>query len=76
MSKDIRVDAPQETSGPTGGSRRVEEEALWAGRSSGGAMAVLRTSAGRNLGTPAPGGWLANIARLPPNLANTNVVWD
>lgn len=31
-------------------------------------------SAGRNLGTPAPGGWLANIARLPPNLANTNVV--
>lgn len=33
-----------------------------------------RGSVGRNLGTPAPGGWLANIARLPPNLANTNVV--
>ena len=28
----------------------------------------------RHLGTDATGGWLANIARLPPNLANTNVV--
>lgn len=28
----------------------------------------------RHLGTEAAGGWLSNIARLPPNLANTNVV--
>jgi len=28
----------------------------------------------RHLGTDAAGGWLANIARLPPNLANTNIV--
>jgi all-trans-8'-apo-beta-carotenal 15,15'-oxygenase len=29
----------------------------------------------RHLGTPAPGGWLANmLAPTPPNLANTNVV--
>lgn len=28
----------------------------------------------RHLGTDAAGGWLANIGRLPPNLANTNVV--
>ena len=28
----------------------------------------------RHLGTEAAGGFLANIARLPPNLANTNVV--
>lgn len=28
----------------------------------------------RHLGTAAAGGWLANVARLPPNLANTNVV--
>ena len=29
----------------------------------------------RHLGTPAPGGWLANIASpAPPNLANTNIV--
>lgn len=28
----------------------------------------------RHMGTDAAGGWLANIARLPANLANTNVV--
>ena len=28
----------------------------------------------RHLGTDAAGGWLANVGRLPPNLANTNVV--
>lgn len=28
----------------------------------------------RHLGTPAPGGVLANLGRFPPNLANTNVV--
>ncbi len=28
----------------------------------------------RHMGTDATGGWLANIGRLPPNLANTNVV--
>lgn len=28
----------------------------------------------RHLGTEATGGWLANIGRLPPNLANTNVI--
>lgn len=28
----------------------------------------------RHMGTDATGGWLANIARLPTNLANTNVV--
>ncbi|MGB0878787.1 MAG: carotenoid oxygenase family protein [Mycobacterium sp.] len=28
----------------------------------------------RHLGTDASGGWLANVGRLPPNLANTNVV--
>ncbi|MEI6254144.1 MAG: carotenoid oxygenase family protein [Mycobacteriaceae bacterium] len=28
----------------------------------------------RHMGTDATGGWLANIARLPANLANTNVV--
>ncbi len=28
----------------------------------------------RHLGTPAPGGWSANIGRFMPNLANTNVV--
>ncbi|HEX5144352.1 MAG TPA: carotenoid oxygenase family protein [Mycobacterium sp.] len=29
----------------------------------------------RHLGTPAPGGWLANmIAPAPPNLANTNII--
>lgn len=28
----------------------------------------------RHMGTNANGGWLANIGRLPPNLANTNVV--
>lgn len=27
-----------------------------------------------HLGTAAPGGWRANIAKTPPNLANTNVV--
>jgi all-trans-8'-apo-beta-carotenal 15,15'-oxygenase len=27
-----------------------------------------------HMGTAAPGGWPANIGRLPPNLANTNVV--
>ncbi len=32
------------------------------------------TSGTRHLGTEATGGWLANIGRLPPNLANTNVV--
>ncbi len=32
------------------------------------------TSGTRHLGTEAAGGWLANIGRLPPNLANTNVV--
>lgn len=34
----------------------------------------LGKSTTRHLGTDAAGGWLANIARLPPNLANTNVV--
>ena len=34
----------------------------------------LGKSGVRHLGTPAPGGWLANIGRMPPNLANTNVV--
>ena len=34
----------------------------------------LGKSTTRHLGTDATGGWLANIARLPPNLANTNVV--
>lgn len=28
----------------------------------------------RHMGTDATGGWLANIGRLPPNLANTNVI--
>lgn len=27
-----------------------------------------------HMGTPAPGGWRSNIGRVPPNLANTNVV--
>ncbi|WNG87963.1 carotenoid oxygenase family protein [Mycobacterium sp. ITM-2016-00317] len=27
-----------------------------------------------HMGTAAPGGWRANIGRIPPNLANTNVV--
>ncbi|MGV0836776.1 carotenoid oxygenase family protein [Mycolicibacterium thermoresistibile] len=27
-----------------------------------------------HMGTPAPGGWRANIGRVPPNLANTNVI--
>ncbi|UXA18338.1 carotenoid oxygenase family protein [Mycobacterium sp. SMC-4] len=27
-----------------------------------------------HMGTAAPGGWRSNIARVPPNLANTNVV--
>lgn len=34
----------------------------------------LGRSGTRHLGTEAAGGWLANVARLPPNLANTNVV--
>jgi ribose transport system permease protein len=50
MSKDTHVDAPHDAVADTGGSERVEAEALRAGRSPGGAMAVLRTSAGRNLG--------------------------
>lgn len=33
-----------------------------------------RGSGGRNMGTQSPGGLVFNIARLPPNLANTNVV--
>ncbi|BBZ23446.1 carotenoid oxygenase family protein [Mycolicibacter hiberniae] len=28
----------------------------------------------RHLGTPAAGGWWANAGRIPPNLANTNIV--
>ncbi|ORA98120.1 carotenoid oxygenase [Mycolicibacter minnesotensis] len=28
----------------------------------------------RHLGTAATGGWLANVGRIPPNLANTNIV--
>jgi ribose transport system permease protein len=50
MSKDTGVDASRNTVGATGGSDRVEADAVGTGRSSGGAMAVLRSSAGRNLG--------------------------
>jgi ribose transport system permease protein len=50
MSKDTGVDAQRNTVGATGESGRVEAEAATTGQSSGGAMAVLRSSAGRNLG--------------------------
>ena len=51
MSKDLtNVDLPRNTVGATGESDRVEAEAVRAGQTANGAMAVLRSSAGRNLG--------------------------
>ncbi len=51
MSKDLtHVDVSSNTVGATGESDRVEAESVRAGQTSGGALAVLRSSAGRNLG--------------------------